>query len=194
MAHLEPRATGVVAAIGLALAALVAGPPLEASAEGDTAGPRSCSSQLTGVYRYVGGSADEHERIAAIKKGTAGMMFIARAIARRRLESGTKPYQEIGIRVGDHTITIQTDVKWVTPTDGKPRSLRDAHGEQFSVSTHVDHGHLVQKVGDESLRNTNTFSLVDGGCGMRMHVRIDHDRLSGVIDYTLSYRRERQSP
>jgi len=150
----------------------------------------ACQGRFTGTYQYAGDAAEDRRRVAAMDRATAGMFFLARAIARNRLERDTRPYREIDIRVADDQITIRTDVSWTTPADGRPRPLEDHDGDTYEVSTHFEGAVLVQRIRDEDLDNRTTFLLSDDGQRMRMHLRIAHERLSGVVDYTLTYRRE----
>lgn len=178
-------------AIAVALTVAVATPARPSRAEGAAdCADGTCRARFTGTWRYAGGAAEKRQRIAAIDRATDDMFFVARAIARNRLEDDTVPYREIRIRVADGKVTIRTDVTWTTPADGAPRTLEDHKGDAYRVSTRFDGPLLVQRIRDDALDNRTTFRLRDGGRKMRMHLHIDHNRLSGVVDYHLTYRRQ----
>lgn len=147
------------------------------------------AERWTGTYRHVGGETDAQARSHAIERATDDMMFIARSIARGRLQDETEPYDTIRIRVTPTEVTIHTDVRWTTPIDGSPRRLEDAGGDAYSVATHFEKEHLVQTIRDDMLHNVNTFRLSSDGERMRMRVRIAHARIPDHVDYALQYRK-----
>lgn len=144
---------------------------------------------MEGRYRLVEAESDDVR--AAIERGTDGMNFVRRALARRGLKEAGAAYRTIAITSSDSLVAVSMDghAPVVTPADGRPTEWEADDGARYRVRTAWLDGALRQTFIADDRQRENLFSLEEDGTTLRVRVTLTSGKLPAPIVYTLVYRR-----
>lgn len=175
----------------LAFAALTLGATLPAAGQ-DPASEAILRERFAGEWRYDG-SATEGRRIIAraIDRGVEDMFFLARGIARGRLEDANRfsPTVRFRFPTGRIAITFERRFTYDTPDDGRWTMVTDPQGEQVSCSQRFVRGRIVQVFRTDEGARTNVFELFRDAQRLQFLVDVDGDALPQPVRYRLDYHR-----
>lgn len=179
-----------LARILLALAVLVPASSLPATGQAPLE-PEQVPARFEGEWRYDGSDAQGRRIIAnAIDRGVEDMFFLARGIARGRLEDANRfsPTLRFAFPADRIAITFERRFSYSTPADGSWRRVTDPEGETVSCSQRFSRGRIVQVFRSDEGTRTNVFHTVSEQ-RLRFHVTLEADALPAPIRYRLDYRR-----
>jgi len=148
----------------------------------------AAAQELAGNYVLLADQSDDVARV--IEKGTAGMNFLFRPIARSRLKKTNQPYLTVEIQRTDSTYGIGSDGDdpVVTPASGEVIKWRRKDGEVFDVNTVETEGGVRQTfTADDGSRENFWLPQADGG--LELQVTIRSGKLPEPIRYRMIYRR-----
>jgi hypothetical protein len=125
-----------------------------------------------------------------IDAATAPMNFIARPIARSRLNQTNAVYRTIRIQPEPGGVSIQYDQRQPQHlrADGTSVPWTREDGEKFFISTRVDRDDLVQIYRARDGERTNVFHLDPASRTLTLKVTVTSPRLPRPLNYALTYR------
>jgi hypothetical protein len=170
--------------VSLALATLVAAPLLSAQTDSSTHLP----PPGTYTYTLIPDSSDDIK--LAVNQTVEHMSFITRPVARGRLNKTNPTPKQLHVVVSPDTFSVTFD-------NGNPVAtpLKGDSVPYLSAITHEMYSARYDPVGDSPSQvitskdgvRRNTYSFVNGGDHLRMHVTVTSPRLPGPLNYQLVF-------
>jgi hypothetical protein len=149
-------------------------------------------ADLAGDYRFVGGSAQRENLVAAIETAAEQLPAAIRGIGRKRLTK-TNPIDdnlEI-VMTGDSVQTIfETGFDAECVIDGGTVHWTSKNNDKYKVRVRAKGSKLVQIIEGEDGVKTTVFVLSADRKKLTVHHKIDADRLDEDMTYSLSYSRK----
>ena len=140
-------------------------------------------------FVFAGGDGERERVRAAIDEAVAGMSFIIRPIARRRLTAGNRVFETLTVaREGEDLVVDRDGVVVRSPADGSPADWTGSDGKAYRVSQRLTPAGLVQTFDGKDGTRENTFSLAEDGT-LRVEVVVRSARLPAPLAYALTYAR-----
>lgn len=145
---------------------------------------------MVGRFRYVGGSRQRDELLAAIDAIAEEMNFMIRGYVRRKLQETNQIPANLAFGLASPGLRVQIPglPPIVAPTDGTRVIWHDQFGEAVKLRQRLSGRKLIQQFSGEQGSRDIVYRLGDEG-RLRFSVTIASRHLPWPLRYRLSYRR-----
>ena len=125
---------------------------------------------------------------AAINRGTQGLSFIVKPIARKRLRATNPPPQTLSIKSSGNSIDIVLNNDVVLHTSPGASFEWSYQGEKLHVSTTLEGGVLTNVFKADDGEKSNSYRVRPDGL-LELRTRITSHRLKHPVEYVQVFRR-----
>ena len=146
---------------------------------------------LSGSYRYVGNSEQDHATIQkSIDAAITSLGWLGRKIAANRLANHKELPQRIEIaRAGESVSITMGRYLAVAPLDGSERAVVGPNRRDSKLSYQLGEDRIVQSFVFEHAARKSTYRLNEAG-QLVMSVYMTSEKLASPIEYELVYERQ----
>ena len=150
----------------------------------------SKQDSFTGVWRSKADKREKQQRLKAIEAATADMSIFIRGTARKRLGKGTAPPARMRLVVEGKRFTVARDGKSFSLQLGANPITVKKDGKQAKVSARREGATIVVESQGEKGRRVTRYALSSDGTCLTMSVRMRGKKLSGVLAFKATFRRQ----
>ncbi len=157
-----------------------------------TAGAQAQSlADFDGSFAYEASADKQTEFDTAIDGVVAPLNFLLRPIARARLTSSNRPYEQIRFQVQPEGLTIARgpDLVWTSKVDNSPTAVTRHDGLALVVRRRFETGEVIETIDSDTAQRLNRYALSPDGQTLSLTVEIVASQLPRALVYTHRYRR-----
>ncbi len=149
------------------------------------------TASWNGAYAYAGGDAGRQAMLQAVDTAAAGVSFVIRPIARKRLRDTNQPYDTVSFRIQPGEIVCTRNGKSPIRSDekGTPVQWTREDGKLYQVTQQFKDGAFTQLYKAEDGSRTNHFTLSADGAKLSLEVTVESPKLPKPLRYSLEFRR-----